>query len=161
MPDLSPLEEKLGEVIGLAQAATKVTTQVKRLTDDKELKQLLDTMGKEARETVQKGKAVAGDVGNKRGIDAQAKETREEVEKMAAIYLGDDADDLDGFEFLIIAEAGELGHVEIVREVNRAGAKEKAVDAFLKEVLPIQKRHVKDVRAAALKLAKEEAQEEK
>ena len=29
---------------------------------------------------------------------------------MARTYLGDDADALDGFEFLTMAEAGEVGH---------------------------------------------------
>ena len=33
---------------------------------------------------------------------------------MMQTYLGDDADALDGFEFLTMAEAGEVGHWSIV-----------------------------------------------
>ena len=33
---------------------------------------------------------------------------------MMRTYLGEDADALDGFEFLIMAEAAELGHWQIV-----------------------------------------------
>jgi hypothetical protein len=29
---------------------------------------------------------------------------------MMQTYLGEDSDELDGFEFLIMAEAGEVGH---------------------------------------------------
>jgi hypothetical protein len=33
---------------------------------------------------------------------------------MMSTYLGDDADALDGFEFLTMAEAGEVGHWSVV-----------------------------------------------
>ena len=39
---------------------------------------------------------------------------------MMDTYLGDDADGLDGLEFMTMAEAGELGHVAIVRQAQRA-----------------------------------------
>ena len=41
---------------------------------------------------------------------------------MMQTYLGNGADDLDGFEFLTMAEAGELAHVEIVAQLNKQGA---------------------------------------
>ena len=44
---------------------------------------------------------------------------------MMQTYLGEDADALDGFEFLTMAEAGEVGHWAIVGELDeprRAGA---------------------------------------
>ena len=41
---------------------------------------------------------------------------------MMQTYLGNGADDLDGFEFLKMAEAGELAHVEIVADSTRRPA---------------------------------------
>jgi hypothetical protein len=44
---------------------------------------------------------------------------------MARAYLGDDADALDGFEFLTMAEAGEVGHREIADVLaQKAGNKQ-------------------------------------
>ena len=40
---------------------------------------------------------------------------------MMKTYLSDEADELDAFEFLVMAEAGELGHREIMREEVEAG----------------------------------------
>jgi hypothetical protein len=48
----------------------------------------------------------------------KARETKAEATEMMQTYLGDDADALDGLEFMIMAEAGELGHVEIVDKMN-------------------------------------------
>jgi len=74
---------------------------------------------------------------------------------MMSTYLGSDADDLDGFEFLTMAEAGELGHWEILGKLN-----EKAAEPELKELvdwaLPIQERHLRDVREGSLALAAQE-----
>ena len=38
---------------------------------------------------------------------------------MAKTYLGSDADALDGFEFLTMAEAGEVGHWGVVAEMAK------------------------------------------
>ena len=71
---------------------------------------------------------------------------------MMQAYLGDDADDLDGFEFLNMAEAGELAHVEIVAQLNKR-ARNAKVKELLATVMPIQQRHVKDTKQATLVLA--------
>ena len=39
---------------------------------------------------------------------------------MMSTYLGDDADGLDGFEFLTMAEAGEVGHWAVLRTLNES-----------------------------------------
>jgi hypothetical protein len=57
---------------------------------------------------------------------------------------------LDGFEFLIMAEAGEVGHWAVLGKLN-----EKASEEPIRE-LPIQERHFKDVNECALRLAREE-----
>ena len=71
-------------------------------------------------------------------------------------YLGEDADGLDGLEFLIMAEAGELGHVEIVGAMNEVIGEPK-VQELCEWAQPIQQRHFEDTRQAALKLARQEA----
>src|SRR5688500_16660479 len=122
MADLTPLDEKLGEVLGLAQAAQDATTKVEKLAEDHgELKGVLERMRAEATETRERGDAALdGFDGKKTAIQEKARETKAEAQQMMQTYLsGSDADALDGFEFLVMAEAGELGHWEIVREMNQ------------------------------------------
>ena len=63
---------------------------------------------------------------------------------MREAYLADEEDPLDGFEFLTMAEAGEVGHWSIVAKLN-----EKAGNAELRKLtdwaLPIQQRHLQEV----------------
>jgi hypothetical protein len=153
MAELTQLESKLGEVMGLAQAAQEATTKVAKLVDDDEIKSQLERMGDEAKQTEERCMQIAeGLDGKKTAVQEQAKETRSEARDMMQTYLGDDADDLDGFEFLTMAEAGELGHVEIVAVLN-----EKAGNAEIQElidtVMPIQQRHVEETKQATLTLA--------
>ena len=44
---------------------------------------------------------------------------------MMSTYLGDDADGLDGFEFLTMAEAGEVGHWAVLGKLNEAAGGEQ------------------------------------
>ena len=153
MAQLTQLESKLAEVMGLAQAAQKATTNVRKLVDDKEVATTLERMSKEAAETEKRCAALADSFdGKKTAVSKKAKETRSEAEQMMKTYLSKDSDALDGFEFLIMAEAGELGHVDIVQTLNKT-AKNVQVRELIKWVAPIQKRHVQETRQAALKLA--------
>jgi hypothetical protein len=156
MAELTVLEEKLAEVIGLAMAAQGATEKVESLTEDDELTQQLERMRQEARETEERGTAYAEDLdGKKTAVLDKARETKAEATEMMSTYLGDDADDLDGFEFLTMAEAGEVGHWSVLGKLN-----EQAGDGRLRELvdwaLPIQERHFQDVKAGSLKLAAEE-----
>ena len=156
MAELTVLEEKLGEVIGLAMAAQDATEKVERLTDDEELAGQLERMRDEARETEGKGTQYAEDLdGKKTAVLDKARETKGEATEMMSTYLRDDADDLDGFEFLTMAEAGEVGHWSVLGKLN-----EQAGDQRLQELvdwaLPIQQRHFEAVKAGSLKLAGEE-----
>ena len=153
MAELTQLESKLGEVMGLAQAAQEATTKVGKLVDDEEIQATLKRMRDEAKETERRCKDVAaGFEGKKTAIQKQAKETKSEATDMMQTYLGNEADDLDGFEFLNMAEAGELAHVEIVAQLNEK-ARNPQVKELVDSVIPIQQRHVKDTRQATLTLA--------
>src|SRR3954449_5585091 len=156
MAELTTLEEKLAEVTGLAKAAQEATQKVEGLVDDDELASKLQQMREEAEETEQRCTALADERdGKKTAILEKAQETKNEAAEMMSTYLGSDADDLDGFEFLTMAEAGEGGHWEILGKLN-----EKAGEAELAELvdwaLPIQERHLSDVRQGSLMLAAEE-----
>jgi hypothetical protein len=157
MAELTPLDEKIAEVLGLAQAAQDATQKVSKLVEDEEAKQILERMHAEATETRERVEAaVDGFDGKKTAIQEKARETKGEATEMMQTYLGGaDVDGLDGFEFLVMAEAGELGHWEIVREMNqRVGS--DAVRALTEFAIPIQERHFKDARESSLRLAREE-----
>jgi hypothetical protein len=156
MAELTNLETKIAEVIGLAQAAQGATEKVEKLVDDDGLKQTLQRMREEAIETEERTTTVAEDLdGKKTAILEKARETKQEATEMMQTYLGGDADGLDGFEFLTMAEAGEVGHWEILRAMN-----EQAGNTQLEEVIqwatPIQQRHFEEARGGSLQLAAEE-----
>ena len=153
MAELTTLEEKLAEVTGLAKAAQEATTKVESLVDDEELEAKLQQMRGEAEETEQRCTRLADDRdGKKTAIHEKAQETKNEAAEMMSTYLGSDSDDLDGFEFLTMAEAGEVGHWEILGKLNEK-AGEEAVRELVEWALPIQERHLSDVRQGSLRLA--------
>ena len=156
MAELTKLDEKLAEVLGLAMAAKGATDKVAGLVDDEELKTTLGRMHDEAAETENRCTDVAGEIdGKKTAILEKARETKAEAEDMMSTYLGDDAEGLDGFEFLTMAEAGEVGHWAILAKLNeRAG--EPRISELVDWALPIQERHFAAVKDGSLKLASEE-----
>jgi len=156
MAELTNLETKIAEVIGLAQAAQGATQKVEGLLEHDELKQTLQRMREEAIETEERTISVAeGLDAKKTAILEKARETKQEATQMMQTYLGSDADELDGFEFLTMAEAGEAGHWEILGAMN-----ERAGNAELQQVIqwatPIQQRHFQEARRGSLQLAAEE-----
>jgi hypothetical protein len=157
MAELTELDEKLAEVYGLAQAAQGATEKVSKLVEDDQIVSTLQQMQQEAAETEQRCEELASDLdGKKTAIQEKARETKQEAEQMMEDYLGGDADGLDGLEFLIMAEAGELGHVEIVGAMNEVTAEPKIQELF-EWAQPIQQRHFEQTREAALQLARQEA----
>jgi hypothetical protein len=156
MAELNTLEEKLAEVLGLAQAAQGATQKVEGLLEDGELAQTLQRMREEAEETERRCAEVAGERdGKKTAILDKAQETKAEATEMMDTYLGEDADGLDGFEFLTMAEAGEVGHWAVLGKLNER-TEESEVAELVAWALPIQERHLSDVKDGSLQLAGEE-----
>jgi hypothetical protein len=156
MAELTTLEEKLAEVLGLAQAAQGATQKVEDLTDDDEIAGRLQEMRSEAEETEKRCTELADDRdGKKTAILDKAQETKTEATEMMETYLGSDADDLDGFEFLIMAEAGEVGHWAVLGKLGEK-AGEEPVKELVDWALPIQERHFKTANECAVTLAAEE-----
>ena len=156
MAELTPIDEKLAEVLGLAQASQDTVSKVLKLCDDEQVVETLERMRDEARETQERCEAIAAELdGKKTAVEEKARETKQEASQMRDDYLGDDADDLDGLEFMIMAEAGELGHVEVVDTMSSKGGDER-VRELAQWVLPIQQRHFDQTRECARKLAAQE-----
>jgi hypothetical protein len=159
---LTKLESKLAEVLGLAMAAQDAVREVRGMlgSEHEALAKKLDQSGKEARETQKRCTAVASTFkGKKTAIVEQAREVKKEASEMRDAYLGGEDDPLDGFEFLTMAEAGEVGHWSIVAKLN-----ERAEVAELRKLtdwaLPIQQRHFQEVLDGSLKLAADEDPDE-
>ena len=159
MADLTPLDEKLAEVLGLAQAAQAATQHVSGMEDAEQFKRDLERMKTEAAETERRTDALIDTLdGKKTAIRDMARETKGEAVDMMKTYLGDEEEALDGFEFLAMAEAGELCHWEIVEKM--AGTLgDKQVAQLAQWAVGVQRRHVATVRDASLTLAAEEARE--
>ena len=155
MAELTTLEEKLAEVLGLAQAAQGATEKVEALVEDEDAVAALRQMREEAEETERRCVAIAeGRDGKKTAILEKAQETKGEATEMMSTYLGGDSDGLDGFEFLTMAEAGEVGHWAVLEKINEA-AGEQELGELVEWALPIQERHLSDVKDCSLKLAGE------
>jgi coenzyme F420-reducing hydrogenase alpha subunit len=158
MAELTILEEKLAEVTGLALAAEAAGGKVTKLTEeqDRDLVPTLKKMAKEAAETVQRCEQVAGTFqGKKTAILAEAGAVKKKASKMMSTYLDNDADALDGFEFLTMAEAAEVGHWSVLQTLNRSAGNPE-VRQLVEWALPIQERHLHDVLQGSRKLAAEE-----
>ena len=81
----------------------------------------------EAKETEERGTEVAGSFdGKKTAILDEAREVKQKAQQMMKTYLDQASDSLDGFEFLTMAEAGEVGHWEILGTLNERAAKARS-----------------------------------
>jgi hypothetical protein len=156
MAELTTLEEKLAEVTGLAMAAQGAVEKVSGLVEDDDLRQTLDRMASEAKETEERCTKLAEELdGKKTAVLDKARETKQEATEMMRTYLGSDAEGLDGFEFLTMAEAGEVGHWEVLGVLGEKAGKTD-VQALVEWAVPIQRRHFDQAREGSLKLAADE-----
>jgi hypothetical protein len=156
MAELTNLESKVAEVIGLAQAAQGATEKIEKLVEDDELKQTLQRMREEAIATEERTtQVIEGFDGKKTAILDKARETKQEATQMMQTYLSGNVDGLDGFEFLTMAEAGEAGHWEILGTMNEQ-ARNRELEEVIQWATPIQQRHFEQARQGSLQLAAEE-----
>ncbi len=159
MAELTPLDEKLAEVLGLAQAAQDATAQVAKLEGADEFKADLDRMREQAAETERRTDALVDTLeGKKTAIRDKARETKGEAVGMMKTYLESEEEALDGFEFLSMAEAGELCHWEIVEKIASTVGDARATE-LAQWAVPVQRGHLDAVRGAYLELAADEAKE--
>ena len=127
MADLTPLDEKLGEVLGLAQAAQAGTKMVSTMEGAEAFQTDLDRMGEQAAETERRtdgARRRPGGRGRRRSGRRRARPRAKAMEMMDT-YLAGEEEALDGFEFLSMAEAGELCHWEIVETMSRGRRRQR------------------------------------
>jgi hypothetical protein len=157
MADLTPLDEKLGEVLGLAQAAQDATAHVAKMEGADEFEERLSRMAEQAAETERRTDELVDSLdGRKTAIREKGAETKGEAKEMMETYLADEEEALDGFEFLTMAEAGELGHWEIVQKMSETLG-ERSVAELAEWAVGVQREHVEAVRESCLSLAADEA----
>jgi hypothetical protein len=156
MADLTPLDEKLAEVLGLAQAAQSATETVAGMEGGDAFGDELARMRREAEEAERRTESLVDTLeGRKTAIREKAREVKSEAIEMMKTYLGGEEEALDGFEFLSMAEAGELCHWKIVETMaGTIGADD--VHKLATWAVGIQREHIEVVRNASLKLAEQE-----
>ena len=156
MAELTNLETKLGEVIGLAMAAQVAIDRISKLKPPSALAKQMKQMRSEAAAAEKSGTQLAATFdGKKSKILAEARTVKKKGGEMLKTYLDRDSDILDGMEFMTMAEAGEVGHWSVLETMNRT-ARHPGIREIVKIQLPIQKRHLKDVSAASVALAAKE-----
>jgi coenzyme F420-reducing hydrogenase alpha subunit len=158
MAELTNLEEKLAEVTGLAQAAEAAGGKITKLTEkkDADLAETLQRMAHEARETADRCQEVASSFeGKKTAILDEAREVKKKATEMMSTYLDESSDALDGFEFLTMAEAAEIGHWSVLQTMNESAGNEQ-VRELVSWALPIQQRHFEQALEGSRRLAAEE-----
>jgi hypothetical protein len=156
--ELTNLESKLGEVMGLAMAAQAATDRVTKLAQDEasELVPTLQQMNDEATQTETRCMEIVDQLeGKKTAIQDEARATKSKGAEMLKTYLVDSSDALDGFEFLTMAEAGEVGHWKVLKTMNEREGN-RTIAALCEWAIPIQERHFADVNQASLQLAASE-----
>jgi hypothetical protein len=92
--------------------------------------------------------------GKKTAIIEKARDTKTDLETFMKTYL-EDAEALDGLEFLSMAEAGELAHWEILATLS-AKANDTDIAPLVERYVSLQREHVEQIRTHSLALAKDE-----
>ena len=136
MAELTNLESKLGEVVGLAMAAQEAGQKVARLAEGRRQRRARRHPRAHARGS--QGDGEARHRGRRRRSTARRRpsstrpaRSKQKAQQMMKTYLDQASDSLDGFEFLTMAEAGEVGHWEILGTLNDRAAKERSLRARL------------------------------
>ena len=143
-----------------AQEAGQKVARLAKEEGNEELVGTLERMLAQAEETEERGTAVASSFeGKKTAILDEARVVKGKAQEMMKTYLDEASDTLDGFEFLVMAEAGEVGHSEILDAINKRAAN-RDVSELVDWALPIQQQHLETVRSISLELAAEENPDE-
>jgi hypothetical protein len=154
---LTRLEDKIGEVIGLAMASQVATGLVVELTRelDPDLAERLEEMKDEAAETEGRATELADTfAGAKPAILERARGVRAKSIAQLTAYLDTDSDALDGFEFLTMAVAAEVAHWSVLTQFNVRLEDEDLAD-LIAWAMPMQMAHLQLVLEGSRELAAE------
>ena len=158
MTALTRLEDKIGEVIGLAMASQEATGLVVELTRevDPDLAQRLDQMKDEAAETEGRATELADtfDGQEARRSSSVPAACARRASRMLTSYLDSDSDALDGFEFLTMSVAAEVAHWSVLTQFNVRIEDEDLAD-LIAWAMPTQMAHLQLVLEGSRELAAE------
>ena len=157
MAALTRLEDKIGEVIGLAMASQVATGLVVELTRelDPDLAERLEQMKDEAAETEGRATELADTFDGKRpAVLERARGVRAKSIAQLTAYLDTDSDALDGFEFLTMAVAAEVAHWSVLTQFNVRIEDEDLAD-LIAWAMPTQMQHLQLVLEGSRELAAE------
>ena len=144
-----------GAAAGMDRATADYMGMLATVLNALPLQDALEKMGTEAEEVEQRSQAVADTrEGMKTAIADKARETKAEVQDFMKSYL-EDAEALDGLEFLTMPEAGEMIHWEILAKLNET-AEHSEIGELTEFVLPLQRNHMTIVHDQSLRLAADE-----
>lgn len=153
MAELTRLEDALGEAMGRARAARRATTAVARTITDSDIAETLAAVRNESAEIARRCDAIVQTRdGRKTAIRDHAREVSRGAREMVAALGGQDEGPLRGLEGLAVAEAAELANLEVLGGLALA-AEDGPVGELVEWALPLQERHVADLRDAGLVLA--------
>ena len=158
MDGSTPLQEKLGEVLGLALAAPVVVGKVEARVEDAELLRGLAAMRRDAGAVQNRCAAIAAGWGDEVRWDvlAHAQYVQRKAGELAHAWFKAATDAVQAYEFLAMGEAGEVAATAALGVLN--GGADPALEELVAWALPVQQRHLQQAldgcaRAAAVSLA--------
>jgi hypothetical protein len=136
--ELSRLQEQLAEVLGLALAAPVVLDRVEERDDGADV----DALRREAREVQARCAAIAEAWGGELRWDvlSHAAYVDRKAGELLKAWVKAGTDAVQRWEFLAMAEAGELAATAALGALNRGG--ERAIEELVDYALPVQERHL-------------------
>jgi hypothetical protein len=150
---LTPLQEKLGEMHGLALAAPVVLARVENRVDDEGLRAELRALSVEARDVQRRCAQVAAAWGEATywEILAHAAYVERKAGELANAWFRAGTDAVQAYELLAMAEAGEVAATLALRVLGEGDGEVAELAAW---ALEVQERHLRAaldgcVRAAA------------
>ena len=153
MTQLTALDDALGETLGLARAARDATARARRGVSDPDVSRTLSAIRGESAEMARRiDEVVALRDGSKTAIRARARRRAQEAREGMSEWVRGDTRPVRSVEGLAVAEAAELAGLDILGGLGLA-AGDAAVMALVDWALPLQRRHVTDVRDAGIVLA--------
>jgi hypothetical protein len=149
MAELTPLQEKLGDVLGLALAAPVVLDKVEVRDDDARLAEIRH----EAREVQARCAEIAASWGDDVRWDvlAHAAIVNRKAGEQLHAFVKAGTDSIRSYEFMAMAEAGELAATLALRGLN--GGSDTLVEELVGFAVPVQERHLRAALAGCVRCA--------
>lgn len=123
------------------------------MDEAEQVKDVLERMNADATEAEERGTALADGIeGKKTAILDKVRETKSKGSEMLKTYIDSKSDALDGFEFLTMAEAGEVGHWKVLETLAKKAGRSEILELVAWGLL-IQERHFSEAQEYSLRLA--------